>query len=133
MPSTRITPDPTLAWFPLVPRPRPPGLPFPERITHLHHLATHPEGNAAGDNAMVWADEVLNKAALIASDVGVPDLARTLCWRHYTIFDTVRPLSGKATELALQPVLNLARQLIREGDNDHAYAILHALHDAARS
>jgi hypothetical protein len=36
-----------------------------------------------------------------------------------------------AAKLALQPVLNIARQLIREGDGDSAYQILHQLFHAA--
>jgi hypothetical protein len=40
-------------------------------------------------------------------------------------------LSSWAVRLALQPVLNIPRQLIREGHGDDAYAALEALHRAA--
>ncbi|MGH3933742.1 MAG: hypothetical protein ACRDS1_01950 [Pseudonocardiaceae bacterium] len=109
-------------------RPRPPGLPLEARVRQLRELAAQP-----GDGDRITrAAEVCNKAALIASDCGLPELARALCWRQHEVFDQARPLRASAAKLALQPVLNLPRQLIREGDNDGAYAMLQALYHAAR-
>ncbi len=117
-----------LAWFPLVQRTRPPGLPLEIRVRQLRDLVAQAESNDQCSRAA----EVCNKAALIASDCGQSELARSLCWRQYDVFNQARPLPTSTTELALQPVLNLPRQLIREGDGDGAYAMLHALYRAAR-
>ncbi|WP_206305958.1 hypothetical protein [Streptomyces sp. RFCAC02] len=80
----------------------------------------------------VRAAEICNKAALIASDCALPDLARALCWSQYRVFAQARPLPPWAVKLALQPILNIARQLIREGDGNSAYITLEALFRAAR-
>ncbi|EFC83506.1 hypothetical protein [Parafrankia sp. EUN1f] len=128
---TKVGTDPTdenlRAWFPLVQRPRPPGLPLEDRVRHLQDLAAR----TANGIPLVRAAEVCNKAALIASDCGQPDLAQDLCWRQHTLFDQARPLPASAAELALQPVLNLPRQQIRDGDGNRAYAILQTLYEAA--
>ncbi|MFI1191620.1 hypothetical protein [Streptomyces californicus] len=120
------------AWFPLIQRPRPPALPLPARIRQLTDLAAQP---ATGDiqQQATRAAEICNKAALIASDCAVPDLARALCWSQYAVFDQTRPLPVWAVKLALQPILNIARQLIREGDGNSAYTMLDALFRAARA
>lgn len=118
----------TLAWFPLVQRPRPPALPLDARVRQLLTLAAQLDDS---DGEIARAAEVCNKAALIASDCGLSVLARTLCWRQHDIFDQARPLPAAAAKLALQPVLNLPRQLIREDDGDGAYAMLQALYRAA--
>ncbi|MEU5900312.1 hypothetical protein [Streptomyces venezuelae] len=120
------------AWFPLIQRPRPPALPLTTRISQLTDLAAQP---ATGDlhQQATRAAEVCNKAALIASDCAVPDLARDLCWSQYEVFDQARPLPPWAVKLALQPVLNIARQHIREGDGNRAYAMLDTLLRAART
>ncbi|WP_030021733.1 hypothetical protein [Streptomyces monomycini] len=124
--------DRILTWFPLIQRPRPPALPLTARVSQLTDLAAQP---ATGDlhRQASRAAEVCNKAALIASDCAVPDLARDLCWSQYDVFDQARPLPAWAVKLALQPVLNIARQLIREGDGNSAYAMLDALFRAART
>ncbi|MEV6397329.1 hypothetical protein AB0M39_21580 [Streptomyces sp. NPDC051907] len=124
--------DRLLAWFPLVQRPRPHALPLAARVRQLTDLAAQP---AAGDihQQAVRAAEVCNKAALIASDCALPDLARQLCWSQYKVFDQARPLPAWAVKLALQPLLNIARQLIREGDGTSAHAMLDALFRAARA
>ena len=75
---------------------------------------------------------MLNKAALITSDCGMPGLARALCHRQHELFDRARPLPAWAAQLALQPILNIPRQLIREGQGHDAYAMLHTLCQAAR-
>lgn len=123
----QLTAGSALVWFPLVPRPRPAGIPLGARVGQLRELAAQP-----GDRGRITqAAKVCNKAALIASDCGLPELARALCWRQHEVFDHARPLPASAATLALQPVLNLPRQLIREGDGDSAYAMLRALHHAA--
>src|SRR3954447_11179759 len=103
----------TLAWFPLVQRPRPPAVPRQARVRQLPELIAQP-----GDDQLTRAAEVCNKAALIASDCGLPDLARTLCWRQHEVFQAARPLTASTAKLAMQPVLNVARQLIRDGDGN---------------
>ncbi|WP_433464095.1 hypothetical protein [Spirillospora sp. CA-128828] len=124
-------PAPTLSWFPLVPRPRPPGLPLATRIDQLRDLADQP-GIGSLIEQLTQAAEICNKSALIASDCGLPDLARSLCWSQHQLFDHARPLPASAAKLALQPLLNIPRQLIREGDGDGAHAMLEALFHTAR-
>ena len=113
------------ARFPLLKRPRPAGLPLKMRVRELRELAAQSNGDQ-----IVAAAEILNKAALIASDCGLPDLARALCWRQYDVFDQARPLPAAMAKLALQPLLNLPRQLIREGDGEGAHTILEELYNA---
>lgn len=117
--------------FPLIPRPRPPCQDRATRIRELRELSRTP--SAAGQReALAGAAEVCNKAALIASDCGLPALARQLCWRQHAIFEAVRPLPAGAARLALLPILNIPRQLIREGEGATAYQILGRLYQAAR-
>ncbi|MEU2720179.1 hypothetical protein [Streptomyces smyrnaeus] len=124
--------DRLLAWFPLVQRTRPPALPLPARVGQLTELAAQPVTGDLHQQA-TRAAEICNKAALIASDCAVPDLARDLCWSQYEVFDQAQPLPLWAVKLALQPILNIARQLIREGDGNSAYTLLDALFRAARA
>jgi hypothetical protein len=121
-----------LTWFPLVVRRRPPGLPLDARISELTALATGPAGGTAHERAS-RAAEVLNKAALITSDCAMPALARDLCHRQHELFEHATPLPSWATRLALQPILNIPRQLIREGQGQDAYAMLETLFQAARN
>ncbi|MFE0130164.1 hypothetical protein ACFWY6_00980 [Streptomyces sp. NPDC059037] len=79
------------------------------------------------------ATVALNKAALIASDCGLPDLARALCWRHTEVFLRVQPLGAQEARYALEPLVNLARLHIRDGDGDGAYLLLDTLIRAVRS
>jgi hypothetical protein len=124
--------DAGLAWFPLVPRPRPLGLPLEARVAELATLATSAEHGNLQEKA-TRAAEVLNKAALIASDCGIPALARELCHRQYELLAQSAPLPSWAVRLAMQPVLNIPRQLIRDGHGDNARAVLETLHAAALS
>lgn len=117
-------------WFPLVPRPRPPALPLDQRITELAAMAAR-VGEGANQQQVTRAAAVLNNAALIASDCGVTDLALTLCRRQYELFARRTPLPGWAARLALQPLLNIVRQLVRNGQGDDAHTFLCALHQAA--
>jgi hypothetical protein len=118
--------------FPLVSRVKPPGRPIGERISALGRTlreSDRPDRQAR----LARASEALNVAALIASDCGMPELARDLCWEHHDIFDAARPLPYPVAKLALQPVLNIARQMIRDGDGTGAHDMLTALLRAARA
>jgi len=128
--STTVNTD--LSWFPLVPRPRPPCRPLQERVAELTSLAADTEHGTCQQRA-TRAAEVLNKAALIASDCGITDLARELCRRQYELFARSAPLPAWAVRLALQPVLNIPRQLIRDNRADDAHVMLQALHHGAVS
>lgn len=122
---------PALAWFPLVARPRPPGVPLEARIAELTDLAARlPDGTR--HQRANRAAEVLNKAALITSDCGMPGTARALCHRQYELFGRASPLPAWAAQLAMQPILNIPRQMIREGQESDAYATLENLYHAAR-
>jgi hypothetical protein len=79
------------------------------------------------------AAAALNKAALIASDCGMPEYARTLCWRHWHAYLGARPLSGPVARFALEPFVNLARLLIRGGEGENAHELLCSLYHAVRS
>ena len=127
----RVTTGTVLTWFPLVPAPARPACRLRPRIAELTGLAARPAEGTCHDR-MSRAAEVLNKAALIASDCGVPALARDLCHRQHELFDQAAPLPAWAARLALQPLLNIPRQLIREGHGEDAYAMLEALYHAAR-
>jgi len=117
-------------FFPLVPRLRPPGLPLPSRISRLGELSAEPITGTLCQQ-LTRASEICNLAALIASDCGLTSLAKDLCWRQYDIFDQARPLPADIVPLALQPLLNIPRQLIRDGDGHTAYGILENLYQAA--
>jgi hypothetical protein len=122
------------AWFPLVPRPRPACLPVQARVDNLTATAakaTAEEGTPQDQATLAAA--VLNNAALIASDCGIPALARNLCRRQYQALAASAPLPAWAASLAMQPILNIIRQLIRDHDSDRARTTLEALHQAALS
>ena len=114
--------------FPLVQRPRPAATPLATRVRELWELAAREDE----DNAIIRDAEVCNKAALIASDCGLSDLARDLCWRQHEVFARSGPLHGRPTTLALQPLLNISRQLIRDGASDGAYTMLTGLYRGLR-
>src|SRR5580698_8214494 len=76
--------------FPLVPRIRPLCLPLPDRIAGLTSLAEA----AVRDADHRAASSVLNQAALLASDLNLPDLARQWCYRHANAYLTSCPLNG---------------------------------------
>lgn len=115
--------------FPLVARPRPAGQALGIRIAEVENLAR--EASASG--LVSLAAEALNKAALIASDCAMPDMARDVCWRQFTLFERAAPLPAEAAHLAMQPIVNLARLLIRDGHGDIAYQVLDSLYQAART
>jgi hypothetical protein len=118
--------------FPLVSRAKPAGRALTARIASLRATLREPD-RTDRYTQVARASEVFNVAALIASDCGMPDLARSLCWQQYDIFDAARPLPAPIAKLALQPVLNIARQMIRDSDGEAAHAMLVDLYQAARS
>lgn len=115
--------------FPLVARPRPACPPLADRVSEISNLAR----TAGREDELNSATAALNKAALIASDCGMPDLARTLCWRHAEVFLRALPLGAQEARYALEPLVNLARLRIRDGDGDGAYQLLDSLNRAVKS
>ncbi|MFD4986457.1 hypothetical protein [Streptomyces sp. NPDC058374] len=115
--------------FPLVARPRPACPPLADRVREISDLAAAAER----DGNVTTATVAMNKAALIASDCGMPDLARALCWRHAEVFLRAQPLSAQEARYALEPLVNLARLRIRDGDGTGAYHLLDSLNRAVRS
>jgi len=114
--------------FPLVARPRPACGPLHARISEVNALARAAAAAYSGPDALTAAAEALNKAALIASDVGLPDLARTLCRAHWDAYRDTWPLDGRTARCALEPLVNLARLHIRDGHGDRAHELLRTLH-----
>ncbi len=118
--------------FPLLGRPRPACPSLPERIQEIADIA-HAAGHSGADRLAEGA-HTLNKAALIASDCGLPDLARDLCWQHIDLYRaTGRPLTVLQARHMLEPVLNLARLQLRARDGDQALGLLTAMFRAVRS
>ncbi|AZK95599.1 MULTISPECIES: hypothetical protein [Streptomyces] len=120
---------PTAQRFPLVARFRPACLPLPQRIRALVDLA---------DTAVRKADQglasaVYNQAALIASDLGLPDLARELCHQHATSYLHACPLPAMSAIRGLEPVVNLARLQIRAGRADEGRQRLLDLYGAVEA
>ncbi|NIL39785.1 hypothetical protein HCB17_00360 [Salinispora arenicola] len=114
------------ARFPLVARKRPPAKPLDARVDRLVRLAETAHCESDPDKASM----VFNGAALVASDCGDPNLARAWCTRHASLYLNQAPLNGYAARFALEPVVNLARLRIREGDGDGAYRLLTDLYVA---
>lgn len=118
--------------FPLLGRPRPSCPPLPERVHEIANIA-HAAGHDSND-PLAEATHALNKAALIASDCGLPDLARDLCWQHIDLYRAAaRPLTVLQARHMLEPVLNLARLQLRARDGDHALRLLTAMFQAVRA
>ncbi|MFD4350842.1 hypothetical protein ACFWQ6_39275 [Streptomyces coelicoflavus] len=115
--------------FPLVARPRPACPALVDRVREITDLAAAAER----DGNVISATVALNKAALVASDCGMPSLARALCWRHAEAILRAQPLSAQEARYALEPLVNLARLRIRDGDGPGAYHLLDSLNRAVRS
>jgi hypothetical protein len=114
--------------FPLVPRPRPPCSPLTTRTRRISDLAA----TAARDQDLAAASAAFNQAALLASDCGLPDLARQWCRRHTWTYLRYCPLDAQSARYALEPLVNLARLHIRDGNGDTAYTLLDTLCKAIR-
>jgi hypothetical protein len=119
------------ARIPLVCSHRPPGAPLGERVAYLTAQARQPDGASHRDN-VARAAGVLNFAALIASDSGIPGLAADLCWRQHEIFASAGALAPDISVIALMPLVNIARQQARQGDGNTAYHTLNCLYRAAQ-
>ena len=119
------------ARIPLVCRPKPPGIPLADRMAALTELTIQPAG-ASHQQLVARASGILNFAALIASDAGLPDLASDLCWRQNGVFAQATGLDQDVAVMALMPVVNIARLLIRDGDDERAFDTLQRLYRAAQ-
>ncbi|MEO3862894.1 hypothetical protein [Acrocarpospora sp. B8E8] len=124
-------PKATVLRFPLVARPRPICRPVPTRLAQIRNRVD--QASQGGQEALLRAAESLNLAALLASDCGQSDLARDLCRRQFKIFSTARPLRASAAQLALQPLINLARLLSREGNGQAGFQALDSLLTALKT
>ncbi|MGW0822524.1 hypothetical protein [Streptomyces sp. NPDC002845] len=120
---------PIVRRFPLVARPRPACAPLAERVREIGALARQAEHTGR----LSLAAAAFNKAALLASDCGLPELARTLCWRHSEAYLRTQPLDAKVARYGLEPLVNLARLLIRSGDGAAAHDLLDTLFHAVKS
>lgn len=117
--------------IPLVCRPKPLGLPLETRIAELTALTDWPTG-ADHHQQVARASGVINVAALIASDVGLPHLAEDLCWRLHALFTNFRDVTPDVAVMALMPLTNIARLRIREGQPTEGYDLLQQLYHSAR-
>lgn len=115
--------------LPLLPRPKPPCRPLAERLGRVARLAGQ---NETEGDALVRAASACNLAALIASDCAMPGLASDLCWQQFDAYTEAGPHGETVAKLALQPLINLARLRIRDGDADGGYQIIETLYNAAR-
>ncbi|GAQ66913.1 hypothetical protein MTQ01_12250 [Streptomyces sp. XM4193] len=120
---------PTAQRFPLVARFRPACLPLPERVRALVDLAD----TAVNKTDQGLASAVYNQAALIASDLDLPDLARQMCHQHAAAYLHACPLPGMSAIRGLEPVVNLARLQIRAGRADEGRQRLLNLYGAVEA
>jgi hypothetical protein len=111
--------------FPLLGRPRPACPALPDRVAEIAATA-----HQHATDGMAEAAHALNKAALIASDCGLPHLARTWSWRHINLYRKLDRLTVPQASYLLEPVLNLARLQIRAQDGQPARQLLHAMYQA---
>ncbi|MFF9070759.1 hypothetical protein ACF1FX_23010 [Streptomyces sp. NPDC014646] len=119
----------TAQRFPLVARFRPACLPLPKRVRMLVDLADA----AVAKTDQGLASSVYNQAALIASDLGLPDLARAMCHQHAAAYLHACPLPGMSAIRGLEPVVNLARLQIRDGRADEGHQRLLDLYEAVET
>ncbi|RSM80871.1 hypothetical protein DMH04_28540 [Kibdelosporangium aridum] len=115
--------------FPLVARTRPACIPLARRVADLRGRAR----KAANSGDLIESAAVHNQAALVASDCGLPDLARQWCHNQVNIYLRARPLGAQAARLALEPITNLARLYIREGQGERAFTLMENLFTAVSS
>lgn len=119
-------PEAVAKRFPLVARFRPACLPLPARISKLIELADAGERHSDPN----LASTVYNQSALLASDLGLPNLAREMCHQHATTYLQACPLPAKSAIRGLEPLVNLARLQIRAGEADDGRHRLTALYEA---
>ncbi|MBY8889220.1 hypothetical protein K7472_30885 [Streptomyces sp. PTM05] len=112
--------------FPLVARFRPACPPLPARIRALTELADR----AVEEDGQGLASTVFNQAALLASDLGLPELARSMCHRHADAYLRACPLTAMSAIRGLEPLVNLARLQIRAGQTDDGRHRLLDLYEA---
>ncbi|MGW2539686.1 hypothetical protein ACWC5I_02125 [Kitasatospora sp. NPDC001574] len=115
--------------FPLVARTRPVCTPLERRVADLADRARR----AAHEHDLAEAALVHNRAALLASDAGLPDLARTWCHRQANAYLRSHPLGAQGARHALEPLTNLARLHIREGEGEQAFLLVDTLYTAVSS
>ncbi|MBB5808828.1 hypothetical protein F4560_008596 [Saccharothrix ecbatanensis] len=115
--------------FPLVARTRLACIPLPRRVAELCDRAREAERTSDRTEASA----VHNQAALIASDCGLPDLARQWCHQQVNISLRAHPLGAQGARLALEPMTNLARLYIREGQGERAFTLMDTLFTAVSS
>jgi hypothetical protein len=117
--------------FPLIGRPRPICLGIGLRLQEVRDAVAAAQEEP--DNCMHDAAHALNKAALIASDGHMADLARQLCWQHINAYrEAGRPLTFLECRYMLEPVHNLARLKIRADHGTPALALLEDMHQAVK-
>jgi hypothetical protein len=115
--------------FPLLGRPRPDCPPLPARIQEIVNAVDTAQHKT--DHGMADAAHALNKAALIASDASMTDLAGRLCWQHIDTYRHAgRPLTILEARYLLEPVLNLARLQIRTDQGTAALRLLDSMYYA---
>lgn len=115
--------------YPLVGRARPVCPDIATRIMEVVQAVEH--AHTEPDRVVPHSTHALNKAALIASDAGLSDLAAALCWLHIGAYCGLhRPLTYVEVQYLLEPVVNLARLQIRNTRGDNAVAILTSMQHA---
>ncbi|MFJ3229920.1 hypothetical protein [Streptomyces sp. NPDC086787] len=117
---------PIATRFPLVARFRPACPPLPARVRALTELADR----AVEEDGQGLASTVFNQAALLASDLGLPELARSMCHRHADAYLRACPLTAMSAIRGLEPLVNLARLQIRAGQPDDGRHRLLDLYEA---
>ncbi|MEQ4717943.1 hypothetical protein [Nonomuraea sp. B19D2] len=118
--------------FPLVGWARPAYPPLSDRVAEIASIAE--TARRPGADRLHEGAHALNKAALLASDCGMPDLARDLCWQHINIYrQASHPLTARQARYMLEPVHNLARLQIRADAGEPAMRLLDAMYQAVRN
>ncbi|PZG18016.1 hypothetical protein [Nonomuraea aridisoli] len=117
-------------YFPLVGYARPAYPPLRDRVAEIAGIVE--DAAQPGADRLHGGAHALNKAALLASDCGLPDLARDLCLQHIDIYrQGGRPLTAHEARYMLEPVHNLARLQIRADAGEPAMRLLDAMYRAA--
>ncbi|GAA3251195.1 hypothetical protein [Nonomuraea helvata] len=116
-------------YFPLVGWARPAYPRLSDRVAEIAGIAD--AAGRPGADRLHEGAHALNKAALLASDCGMPDLARDLCWQHINIYrQACHPLTARQARYMLEPVHNLARLQIRADAGKPAMRLLDAMYQA---